>query len=127
MNEDFTKAEMAEPASRNVDPKRDAVAKADSYRHPEAEPKPNGNESLSSPSFLMSFARWHPAVGAYQWLADCHYPVKTMAAHERFQKFRDKHNWLFWVAVVIDMLVMLVVLVGLGLVAARVIYITLFA
>lgn len=126
MNEDFTEVEMAAPASQNLRPKSDAVAKADSHRHPEAEPKPNGNESLSSPTFLMSFARWHPAVGAYQWLADCHYPVSTMPPHERFQTFRAKHKWLFWVSVVIDMIVMLAVLVGLGAIAARVIYITLF-
>lgn len=123
---DFTRYEMEAASKQDVRPQEKAVKKANSLRHPEAQPAPQGTESLSSPSFLMSFTRWHPALGTFQWLADCQYPRHTMPAHERFNNLRDKHKWLYWASVVIDYLVMLTILVGLAWIAARVIYITLW-
>ncbi|OFL77575.1 hypothetical protein [Corynebacterium sp. HMSC077B05] len=123
---DYSEASMEQAANQDVKPQGTAVAKANNLRHPNSEPETKGSETLSSPSFLMSFTRWHPAVGSFQWLADCQYPRDTMPAHERFNHFRDDHKWLYWTAVIIDVLVMLVVLVLLGIIAARVIYITLW-
>ena len=123
---DFTRYEMEEASKQDVRPQEKAVKKANTLRHPEAQPASQGTESLSSPSFLMSFTRWHPALGTFQWLADCQYPRHTMPAHERFNNLRDKHKWLYWTSVVIDYLVMLTILVGLAWIAARVIYITLW-
>ncbi|WP_293768083.1 hypothetical protein [uncultured Corynebacterium sp.] len=117
---------MEQAAEQDIKPQNKAVAKANNLRHPDSEPANNGAESLTSPSFLMSFTRWHPAIGSFQWLADCHYPRDTMPAHERFNNFRDNHAWLFWLAVAIDIIVMIAVLLGLAIIAGRVIYITLW-
>lgn len=123
---DYSQYEMAEASKQDVKPQEKAVKKAENLRHPEAQPITQGTESLSSPSFLMSFTRWHPALGTFQWLADCQYPRDTMPAHERFNNLRDNHKWLYWVSVVIDYTVMLAILAGLASIAVRVIYITLW-
>lgn len=123
---DYSQYEMAEASNQDVKPQEKAVKKAENLRHPEAQPASQGTESLSSPSFLMSFTRWHPALGTFQWLADCQYPRDTMPAHERFNNLRDRHKRLYWISVVIDYLVMIVVLILLAVIAGSVIYITLW-
>ena len=123
---DYSKYEMAEASNQDVKPQEKAVEKANILRHPEPQPDTPGTESLSSPSFLMSFTRWHPALGTFQWLADCQYPRDTMPAHERFNNLRDSHKCLYWISVLLDYLVMLTILAGLAWIAARVIYITLW-
>lgn len=123
---DYSQYEMAEASNQDVKPQEKAVEKANILRHPEAQPVTQGTESLSSPSFLMSFTRWHPALGTFQWLADCQYPRDTMPAHERFNNLRYNHKCLYWISVVIDYVVMLTILAGLAWIAARVIYITLW-
>jgi putative membrane protein len=122
----YTRSKIEEASKQDVRPQEKAVRTANNLRHPEAQPAPQGTESLSSPSFLMSFTRWHPALGTFQWLADCQYPRHTMPAHERFNNLRDKHKRLYWTSVVIDYLVMLAILVGLASIAVRVIWITLW-
>lgn len=92
--------------------------------HPEFEPKING-DAIQSPSFLLGLVRWHPAIGTFQFLSDCLYP-QSMAPHERFSATRDAHPKWFTTCVIIDFMVLIAILLGLGTIAVRIIYITIF-
>lgn len=92
--------------------------------HPTADLPDTKNQSLTSPTFLMSFVKWHPAIGAFQFLADCFHPA-SMPPNERFERTYERFRILFWICILIDFCVMLLILIGLGLIATRVAWLTL--
>lgn len=93
--------------------------------HPDAYMSSTGKVSLSSPTSIMMLVKWHPGVGSFQFLADCTYPP-SLPPHERFCRLRDLHTKYYWTVIIIDLVVMLAVLTGLGTIAVRIIWTTLF-
>ncbi|WP_368267017.1 hypothetical protein [Corynebacterium ulcerans] len=96
--------------------------------HPNAGPSGGDNTNLHSAAFLMGLTRWHPAIGFFQFLADCHYPRgENTLPSDRFSATRDAYPKTYWLCVLIDMTLLIAVLIGLAIIATRIGYITLFA
>ena len=93
--------------------------------HPDAYMIDTGKVSFSSPTSIMMLVKWHPGIGSFQFLADCTYPP-SLPPHERFCRLRDLHTKYYWTVIIIDLGVMLAVLTGLGTIAVRIIWTTLF-
>lgn len=121
--------EPAETAAANRDYNPAAAAATEPDEHPDAQISVANGASLQSPAFLTSLVKWHPAIGGFQFLADCFHGRKgdgIEPAHQRFTQTYKDFKPLFWICVVIDVLLMVAVLSGLGAVATRIAYITLF-
>lgn len=123
---DQAESAIADKDVAKEDSAKEAANSKNNGSHPSFEPEINGSGNINSAAFLMGLVKWHPAIGSFQFLADCHYP-QTMMPSERFSATRDAYKLLFWVCVLIDTVVMLTILVGLGVIAGRIIYMTLFA
>lgn len=129
--DDLTNADerKTEDAKVDVQPSDQARAMAAQAKQPHPSPDPPATamqKPVNSPAFLMSWVKWHPAIGTFQFLADCA-SSSDDPPHVRFNTARDMWPWLFWLCVIVDFLVMVAILVGLAVVACRVIEMTLFS
>ena len=118
-----------EALQRDVDLDQGAqeLAKNAKLSHPSPDPPSEAMQKpINSPTFLTALVKWHPAIGAFQFLADC-----TNSSEEppdvRFNKAREEWKKLFWLCVTVDLILMCAVLFMLGVIAVRVIYLTIFA
>lgn len=122
---DFSELE-ADAAKTDIDNDPAAIkASREKDEHPDAHMQHANGAAINSPAFLTSLVRWHPAVGSFQFLADCHYP-KDMKPHLRFTNYAESHQRLLNFCIIIDFIVMVAVLIGLAFIASRVAWITLF-
>lgn len=103
-NEDARKLDEDKGIDKNA-------AQLDSLNHPHNSPQVEGE--AGSTQFLFNLTKWHPFMGFFLFLADCSFP-KTMPAHERVRGMRTSHPWIFWVAVVLDTIVLILILWLLG-------------
>ncbi|CAB0735801.1 hypothetical protein FRC0140_00396 [Corynebacterium diphtheriae] len=129
-NEDFS-TEPVDAIKTDV-PQKAGAAEASQDRREKDHPSPSmsggDNVNLHSAAFLMGLTRWHPAIGFFQFLADCHYPRgEDTLPSDRFSATRDTYPKTYWACVIIDMMLLVAVLIGLGIIATRIGYITLFA
>ncbi|PFG27429.1 Uncharacterised protein [Corynebacterium renale] len=116
-------------ANRDKELNSEAVDLADTMRraHPSPDPLSTAMQKpVGSPAFLTALVKWHPAIGCFQFLADCTNPSSD-APDIRFNQALERWPRLFWFCIIVDKIVMLAVLAGLGIIASRVIYLTLFA
>lgn len=124
--ESSARAEEAKVDKRLSD---DALQMADRAKrhHPSPDPPSAAMQKpVGSPAFLTAMVKWHPAIGSFQFLADCTNPSSD-APDIRFNRAIERWPCLFWYCVVVDAIVMLAILSGLGFIAIRVIMLTLFA
>ena len=125
-NADQRKTEDAKVDVQPTDRARVMAAQA-KQQHPSPDPPATAMQKpVNSPAFLMSWVKWHPAIGTFQFLADCA-SSSDDPPHVRFNSARDMWPCLFWLCVIVDFLVMIAILAGLGVVAYRVIEMTLFS
>lgn len=115
--------------ARDVPQSAKAQALANEVRKPHPSPDPPAavlNGSINSPAFLTGLVKWHPAVGSFQYLADCCAPA-TLAPDQRFNQLATARPRFLAFCIFIDFVLMLIVLVGLSVIASRIIWMTLFA
>lgn len=125
-NADKRGTEDAKVDIRPSDTAREMAAQA-KQQHPSPDPPAAAMQKpVNSPAFLMSWVKWHPAIGTFQFLADCA-TSSDDPPHVRFNTARDMWPKLYWLCVAVDFLVMVAILVGLAVVACRVIVMTLFS
>ncbi|WP_276923330.1 hypothetical protein [Corynebacterium pyruviciproducens] len=95
--------------------------------HPSPDPPVSSmKQSVSSPVFLTGLVKWHPAIGSFQFLADCTNPA-DMPADQRFNNAIERWKCLFYICLFVDFIVMATILAGLGIIAFKVIQATLFS
>lgn len=106
-----------------VDPNPKAVIAAQArVPHPSPDiPDAAIDKGVGSPKFLTSLVKWHPALGFFQYLADCMSPA-SMPPDERFNALAEKHKGLWWTCFIVDFISLIVTLLGLAAIAGLVVY-----
>lgn len=96
-NHETDKLGELDQSSLSVDKSLDKDAvKIESSQHPQNSPQGSGDSG--STEFLIGMTTWHPFIGSFLFLADCHFP-KTMPAHERVQGLKAIHPFWYRVSV----------------------------
>ncbi|AKV58888.1 hypothetical protein [Corynebacterium riegelii] len=129
--DDLTNADERKTEDAKVDVQLSAEARVMAAQAKQQHPSPDPpaaamQKPVNSPAFLMSWVKWHPAIGTFQFLADCA-TSSDDPPYVRFNTARDMWPKFYWLCVIVDFLVMVAILVGLGVVACRVIVMTLFS
>ncbi len=127
--ERLSQLEVDSAKAKDVEPTRKAERLAAAAREPHPSPDIPAaalNGSINSPAFLTALVKWHPAVGAFQYLADCYYPAST-PPDKRFTQLSEARPKLLGFCIFVDFVVMLAILAALAVIAGRVVWMTLFA
>lgn len=123
----YANVPVAAAAKAPVDPTPEArVAAREREPHPSPDMRPDSmRNGVSSPAFLTGLVKWHPAVGSFQYLADCVYSADT-PPHQRFTKLGERWPWLMWGCIALDFVYLIVVLLGLATISGLIVYKTIW-
>lgn len=120
MSRDFDgfEAKTTDSIKRNIQP-MDEADKESRIPHPSPDvPNSSLQQGISSPAFFTSLVKWRPAVGYFQYLADCTQP-EDMPPDQRIHNLAGSSRlWtLFWgLCVVVDFAVLLLTIAAFAVV-----------
>ena len=116
MSRDFDgfEAKTTDSIKRNIQP-TDEADKESRIPHPSPDVPNSGlQQGISSPAFFTSLVKWRPAVGYFQYLADCTQPEKMPPDQRIHSLAGSSRSWaFFWgLCVFVDFAVLLSTIVA---------------
>lgn len=111
----------AAEADKPIDPNTESAA-APVDTHPSATPSEEELKAgINSPAFYTSLTRWHPGIGYFQFLSNNEFPA-AWPPDKRFNACIERHPHIYRACYLIDLIMMVIILIGLGVIAGFIAY-----